>query len=159
MTKLVLLGLFTTSLLGCASQEHFVGYGAEALVHTEQHSFEFVITKRVESSKQLNAWIQDIESMDREAVYVVDYRSTASKQMLQNIFEQYPSHVIAPLRVSYRSAQLLPSDLKIQATLTRLTTQPCTPANIHLGLLQLDCFAESMRLKQVAYKSRLLGGQ
>ncbi|MEZ8638573.1 hypothetical protein AB6D55_01285 [Vibrio splendidus] len=159
MKKLLLMALFTTSLLGCASEQYFVGHGAEALVYKEHHSFEFAMKNRAETTKQINALIQDIESTDKEATYVVDYKSNRSKQMLQAIFDQYPSHVIAPQRVLYRSAQLLPSDLKIQVTLTRLKTQECAPAQIHVRLRQPDCFAESMRLKQVAYKSRLVGEQ
>ena len=114
---------------------------------------------RAETTKQITALIQDIESMDKEATYVVDYKSPRTKQMLQAIFKQYPSHLIAPQRVTYRSAQLLPTDLNIQVTLTRLKTQECKPAQIHARLRQQDCFVESMRLKQVAYKSRLVGEQ
>lgn len=159
MKKLLLMALFTTSLFGCASEQYFVGHGSEALVYKEHHSFEFAMKNRGETAKQLSRLIQDIESMDKEATYVVDYKSTSSKAMLQEIFEQYPSHVIAPQRVVYRSSQLLPNDLNIQVTLTRLKTQKCTPAQIHVRLRQSDCFVESMRLKQVAYKSRLLGEQ
>ncbi|KWU01483.1 hypothetical protein GL177_18855 [Vibrio toranzoniae] len=159
MKKLLLMVLFTSTILGCASEQYFVGHGAEALVYKEHHSFDFTMKNRAETGKQLNELIQDIESMDKEATYIVDYKSNRSKQMLQAIFDQYPSHVIAPQRVLYRSAQLLPSDLKIQVTLTRLKTQECTPAQIHVRLRQPDCFAESMRLKQVAYKSRLVGEQ
>jgi hypothetical protein len=159
MKKLLLMALFTSTILGCASEQYFVGHGAEALVYKEHHSFEFTIKNRAETGKQLNELIQDIESMDKEATYIVDYKSNRSKQMLKAIFDQYPSHVIAPQRVLYRSAQLLPNDLNIQVTLTRLKTQECTPAQIHVRLRQPDCFAESMRLKQVAYKSRLVGEQ
>lgn len=159
MKKLLLMALFTSSLLGCASEQYFVGHGSEALVYKEHHNFEFAVKNRGETAKQLEGLIQDIESMDKEATYVVDYKSIRNKAMLQEIFEQYPSHVIAPQRVVYRSAQLLPSDLNIQVTLTRLKTQECTPAQIHVRLRQPDCFAESMRLKQVAYKSRLVGEQ
>ncbi|CDT86088.1 hypothetical protein [Vibrio coralliirubri] len=159
MKKLLLMALFISSLLGCASEQYFVGHGSEALVYKEHHNFEFAMKNRAETAKQLKGLIQDIESMDKEATYVVDYKSIRSKAMLQEIFEQYPSHVIAPQRVVYRSAQLLPSDLNIQVTLTRLKTQECTPAQIHVRLRQPDCFAESMRLKQVAYKSRLVGEQ
>ncbi|WP_060981930.1 hypothetical protein [Vibrio splendidus] len=159
MKKLLLMALFTYSLLGCASEQYFVGHGSEALVYKEHHSFEFAMKNRGETAKQLKGLIQDIESMDKEAIYVVDYKSTRSKAMLQEIFKQYPSHVIAPQRVVYRSSQLLPNDLNIQVTLTRLNTQECTPAQIHVQLRQPDCFAESMRLKQVAYKSRLVGEQ
>ncbi|MCK8086241.1 MULTISPECIES: hypothetical protein [Vibrio] len=159
MKKLLLMALFTSSLLGCASEQYFVGHGSEALVYKEHHNFEFAMKNRAETAKQLKGLIQDIESMDKEATYVVDYKSIRSKAMLQEIFEQYPSHVIAPQRVVYRSAQLLPSDLNIQVTLTRLKTQECTPSQIHVRLRQPDCFAESMRLKQVAYKSRLVGEQ
>lgn len=159
MKKLLLMVLFTSTILGCASEQYFVGHGAEALVYKEHHSFDFTMKNRAETGKQLNELIQDIESMDKEATYIVDYKSNRSKQMLKAIFDQYPSHVIASQRVLYRSAQLLPSDLKIQVTLTRLKTQECTPAQIHVRLRQPDCFAESMRLKQVAYKSRLVGEQ
>lgn len=159
MKKLLLMVLFTSTILGCASEQYFVGHGAEALVYKEHHSFEFTMKNRAETGKQLNELIQDIESMDKEAIYIVDYKSNRSKQMLKAIFDQYPSHVIAPQRVLYRSAQLLPNDLNIQVTLTRLKTQECTPAQIHVRLRQPDCFAESMRLKQVAYKSRLVGEQ
>ncbi|CDT64734.1 conserved exported hypothetical protein [Vibrio coralliirubri] len=159
MKKLLLMALFTSSLLGCASEQYFVGHGSEALVYKEHHNFEFAVKNRGETAKQLKGLIQDIESMDKEATYVVDYKSIRNKAMLQEIFEQYPSHVIAPQRVVYRSAQLLPSDLNIQVTLTRLKTQECTPAQIHVRLRQPDCFSESMRLKQVAYKSRLVGEQ
>lgn len=159
MKKLLLMALFTTSLFGCASEQYFVRQGSEALVYKEHHSFEFAMKNRSETTKQISALIQDIESMDKEATYVVDYKSSRSKQMLQAIFEQYPSHLIAPQRVEYRSVQLLPSDLNIQVTLTRLKTQECKPAQIHVRLRQQDCFVESMRLKQVAYKSRLVGEQ
>ncbi|MEZ8064443.1 MULTISPECIES: hypothetical protein [Vibrio] len=159
MKKLLLMVLFTSTILGCASEQYFVGHGAEALVYKEHHSFDFTMKNRAETTKQINALIQDIESMDKEATYIVDYKSNRSKQMLQAIFAQYPPHVIAPQRVLYRSAQLLPIDLKIQVTLTRLKTQECAPAQIHVRLRQSDCFAESMRLKQVAYKSRLVGEQ
>ena len=159
MKKLLLMALFTTSLFGCASEQYFVGHGSEALVYKEHHSFEFAMKNRAETTKQITALIQDIESIDKEATYVVDYKSPRTKQMLQAIFKQYPSHLIAPQRVTYRSAQLLPTDLNIQVTLTRLKTQECKPAQIHVRLRQQDCFAESMRLKQVAYKSRLVGEQ
>ena len=159
MKKLLLMALFTTSLFGCTSEQYFVGQGSEALVYKEHHSFEFAMKNRAETTKQITALIQDIESMDKEATYVVDYKSPRTKQMLQAIFKQYPSHLIAPQRVTYRSAQLLPTDLNIQVTLTRLKTQECKPAQIHVRLRQPDCFAESMRLKQVAYKSRLVGEQ
>ncbi|TCN77164.1 hypothetical protein EDB62_107155 [Vibrio crassostreae] len=159
MKKLLLMALFTTSLLGCTSEQYFVGQGSEALVYKEHHNFEFAMKNRGETAKQLKGLIQDIESMDKEATYVVDYKSPRTKQMLQAIFEQYPSHLIAPQRVTYRNAQLLPSDLNIQVTLTRLKTQECKPAQIHVRLRQQDCFTESMRLKQVAYKSRLVGEQ
>ncbi|OQQ10185.1 hypothetical protein BK411_00155 [Vibrio splendidus] len=159
MKKLLLMALFTTSLLGCTSEQYFVGQGSEALVYKEHHNFEFAMKNRGETAKQLKGLIQDIESMDKEATYVVDYKSPRTKQMLQAIFEQYPSHLIAPQRVTYRSAQLLPSDLNIQVTLTRLKAQECKPAQIHVRLRQQDCFTESMRLKQVAYKSRLVGEQ
>ncbi|CAK2484533.1 hypothetical protein [Vibrio crassostreae] len=159
MKKLLLMALFTTSLLGCASEQYFVGHGSEALVYKEHHNFEFAVKNRGETAKQLKGLIQDIESMDKEATYVVDYKSPRTKQMLQVIFEQYPSYLIAPQRVTYRSAQLLPTDLNIQVTLTRLKTQECKPAQIHVRLRQQDCFTESMRLKQVAYKSRLVGEQ
>ncbi|CAK1969441.1 Lipoprotein [Vibrio crassostreae] len=159
MKKLLLMALFTTSLLGCTSEQYFVGQGSEALVYKEHHNFEFAMKNRGETAKQLKGLIQDIESMNKEATYVVDYKSPRTKQMLQAIFEQYPSHLIAPQRVTYRSAQLLPTDLNIQVTLTRLKTQECKPAQIHVRLRQQDCFAESLRLKQVAYKSRLVGEQ
>ncbi|MEZ8039587.1 hypothetical protein ACED25_08340 [Vibrio sp. 1F263] len=159
MKKSLIMALFNLSLLGCASEQYFVGQGAEALVYKEQHSFEFAMKNRDETTKQITALIQNIELMDKEATYAVDYKSIRSKAMLQSIFEEYPSHVIAPQRVLYRSVKLLPSDLKIQVTLTRLKTQKCAPAQIHVRLRQPDCFAESMRLKQVAYKSRLVGEQ
>ncbi len=159
MKKLLLMALFTSLLLGCTSEQYFVGHGSEALVYKEHHNFEFAMKNRGETAKQLKGLIQDIESMDKEATYVVDYKSIRSKAMLQEIFKQYPSHAIAPQRVVYRSAQLLPNDLNIRVTLTRLKTQECTPAQIHVRLRQPDCFAESMRLKQVAYKSRLVGEQ
>ena len=157
MKKLVLMALFATSLFGCASEQYFIGLGAEALSYKEHHNFEFEIKNSAKTAQQLDALIQEIESTDKEATYVVDYKSAASKQMLKEIFKQYPSHLIAPQRVVYRNAQLLPSDLNIQVTLTRLKTQMCKPAQIHVRLRQSDCFVESMRLKQVAYKSRLVG--
>ncbi|HCH3375406.1 TPA: hypothetical protein NKU37_002944 [Vibrio parahaemolyticus] len=158
--KTFLLMLFITSpLWGCASEQYFVGNGAEALVYKEHHSFEITMKNHGEMNKQMAALIQDIESIDRDASYVVDYKSMRIKAMLQKIFEQYPSHVIRPQRVLYRSAQSLPSDLKIQVTLTRLKAQECEPAQIHVRLRKSECFAETMRLKQVAYKSRLVGEQ
>ncbi|PME34753.1 hypothetical protein BCV39_20250 [Vibrio sp. 10N.286.55.E10] len=159
MKKLALIALFSTSLFGCVSEQYFVGQGAEALVYKEHHSFEFVIKKRDKTAQQISDLIQEIESVDKEATYVVDYKSAANKQLLQSIFKQYPSHIITPQRVVYRYAQSLPSDLGIKVTLTRLKTQTCKPAQIHVNLRQSDCFVESMRLKQVAHKSRLVGEQ
>ncbi|MDN3699715.1 hypothetical protein ACFFUO_16610 [Vibrio artabrorum] len=157
MKKLVLMALFSLSLLGCTSERYFGGNGAEALVYKEHHSFEFSIKNRNETAKQLHALIDDIEALDKEATYVVDYKSTRSKKMLEKIFDQYPSHIIAPKRVVYRNSVLLSNDLKIQVTLRRLKTQQCKPAQIQTDLGQPDCFVESMRLKQVSYKSRLVG--
>ncbi|MDA0154824.1 hypothetical protein OH460_21100 [Vibrio sp. Makdt] len=159
MKKLGLMALFAISLFGCASEQYFVGHGSEALVYKEHHSFKFEIKSRAETTKQLDVLIHKIESMDKEATYLVDYKSAVDKKMLQGIFEQYPSHIIAPQRVVYRHAQLLPTDLNIQVTLTGLKSQECTPAQIHVRARQSDCFVESMRLKQVAYKSRLVGEQ
>ena len=157
MIRLLFMILFTSSLFGCATERYFGGNGAEAVVYKEHHHFDFVIKNRTETAKQLKALIQDIELIDKEATYRVDYKSAASKKMLQTIFAQYPSHVVAPQRVLYRHALLLPNDLNIQVTLTRLKTQQCLPAQIQIQLGQPDCFVESMRLKQVSYKSRLLG--
>ncbi|WP_038880826.1 hypothetical protein [Vibrio jasicida] len=157
MKKLVLITLLTSSLFGCASERYFGGNGAEALVYKEHHNFEFAIKKQAETTKQIKQLIHDIESMDKEATYVVDYRSTRSKTMLEQIFSQYPSHIVAPQRVTFRNAPHLSNELSIQVTLTRMKTQQCTPAQIHVQLGQPDCFVESMRLKQVSYKSRLVG--
>lgn len=157
MKKLVLITLLTSSLFGCVTERYFGGNGAEAVVYKEHHSFEFVIKNRVEIEKQIKQLIHKIESMDKESTFIIDYKSTPSKVMLVQVFEQYPSHTIAPQRVEYRYSPTLPSDLKIQITLTRLKSQQCTPAQIQVELGQPDCFVESMRLKQVSYKPRLLG--
>ncbi|HGY9570767.1 TPA: hypothetical protein ACOJRH_001377 [Vibrio harveyi] len=157
MKKLVLIALLTSSLFGCATERYFGGNGAEAVVYKEHHSFEFAVKNRAETEKQIKQLIQKIESMDKEATYVIDYKSARSKTMLKKTFEQYPSHIIAPHRVEYRYTPALPSDLNIQVTLTRLQTQQCSPAQIQVQLGEPDCFVESMRLKQVSYKSRLVG--
>ena len=86
MKKLVLMALFATSLFGCASEQYFVAQGAEALAYKEHHNFEFEIKNRAKTAQQLDALIQEIESTDKEATYVVDYKSAASKQMLKEIF-------------------------------------------------------------------------
>ncbi|EGU42851.1 hypothetical protein VISP3789_18575 [Vibrio splendidus ATCC 33789] len=96
MKKLVLMALFATSLFGCASEQYFVAQGAEALAYKEHHNFEFEIKNRAKTTQQLDALIQEIELADKEATYVVDYKSAASKQMLKEIFKQYPSHLMPP---------------------------------------------------------------
>ena len=157
MKKLLLIALLTSSLLGCANERYFGGNGAEAVVYKENHSFEFAIKKRTETVEQIEHLIRKIESMDKGATYIVEYKSTRTKMMLEPIFKQYPSHIIAPKRVEYRSKSSLPSDLNIHVTLTRLKTQQCLPTKFNTRIGQPDCFVESMRLKQVSDKSRLIG--
>lgn len=85
MKKLVLMALFAISLFGCASEQYFVGHGSEALVYKEHHSFKFEIKSRAETTKQLDVLIHKIESMDKEATYLVDYKSAVNKKMLQDL--------------------------------------------------------------------------
>jgi hypothetical protein len=157
MKQLVLIILMTSSLLGCVTERYFGGNGSEALVYKEKHTFSFVIKNLAQTETELNRLVSEIESTDNEATYVIDYKKLASKKMLEQIFSRYPSHVIAPERIVYRRALSSPSDLNIRVTLTRLRTQQCLPAQIEVESRQPDCFIESMRLKQVSYKSQLVG--
>ena len=157
MKKLILITLVASSLLGCATERYFGGNGAEALVYEENHNFGFAIKKRAESEKQIRRLIAEIESIDKEATYIIDYKKVQNKKMLTKIFAQYPSHLIAPERVEYRHSPALNEDLTIQATLTRIKTQRCEPAEIGVESGQRNCFVESMRFKQVSYKSKLVG--
>ncbi|EHH1037159.1 hypothetical protein J7077_004309 [Vibrio parahaemolyticus] len=157
MNKLVLIALLTSSLFGCVTERYFGGNGTEALVYKEHHSFEFAVKNYAVTEQQIRQLIQKVESMDKDATYMIDYKSARGKTMLMKTFEQYPSHIIAPQRVEYRYTPALPSDLNIHVTLMRLKSQQCTPAQIQIQLGQPDCFVELMRLKQVSYKSRLVG--
>ncbi len=94
-------------------------------VYKEHHSFKFEIKNRAETTKQLDVLIHKIESMDKEATYFRIISRVVNKKMLQGIFEQYPSHIIAPADMVYRHAQLLPTDSNIQVTLTGLKSQEC----------------------------------
>ncbi len=85
MKNLVFIALLTSSLLGCANERYFGGNGAEAIVYKENHSFEFAIKKRTETAKKIEQLIRDIESMDKGATYVVEYKSTRAKTMLEPI--------------------------------------------------------------------------
>ncbi|OIN25691.1 hypothetical protein [Vibrio barjaei] len=157
MKKLIIIVFLVSTLLGCASERYFGGNGAEAITYQEHHNFDFAIKNYDETAKQISALVKDIESTDKEATYVIDYKDTRSKKMLEKIFDQYPSHKVAPQRVEFKHVRTMRSDLKIQVALTRLKTQYCAPAQIQHQIGQPDCFVESMRLKQVSYKSRLVG--
>lgn len=159
MKNRILITLLISLLSGCATERYFGGNGAEALVYKENHNFGFAIKKRAESEQQIGRLIAEIESIDKEATYIVDYKKAQNKKILTKIFAQYPSHLIAPERVEYRLSPSLTEDLTIRATLTRIKTQRCEPAEIGVESGQRNCFVESMRYKQVSYKSKLVGGE
>jgi hypothetical protein len=159
MKKLLLTTLLASSLLGCATERYFGGNGVEALVYKEHHSFSFVIKNKTETERELRRLVAKIESTDNEATYVIDYKKISSKRMLENIFAQYPAHVAEPKRAVYRHANSLPNDLRVRVTLRLMKTQQCLPAQIEVESRQSDCFLESTRLKQVSYKSKLVGEQ
>lgn len=154
-----LFTLLVTCLLisACSSERYFGGNGAEALVYDEHHSYEVRIKNKHAVETQLAAVIEKFESLDRAATYRVEYRSTDAKKLLQSLFASYPSHQVEPKRVTYLRNKDLLAELKMDVTVKQLKMAPCQPAQVQVELPTRDCFVESMRLKQVAYKSRLVG--
>jgi hypothetical protein len=142
---------------GCTAERYFGGNGAEALVYTENHRYEIVVKDKHVAQKQLQNLVASVESHDPEATYRVEYKSKTNKDMLAKIFANYASHRGFKERVVYRYNSAMSSDLSVDIAVRKLKTQPCSPAQLQVELASPDCFVEAMRLKQVAYKSRLLG--
>ncbi len=149
--------LLLTGITGCTTERYFDGNGAEALVYQEVHRVDYVINNRSESQQKMEQLIALSESFDKEAAYVVAYKSTADRQLAEKAFKQFSTLAVTPSRVQYRQEQDMIANVRISVAVRQLKTQICQPAQLQQDIAQPDCFVETMRLKQVAYKSRLVG--
>lgn len=143
-------------LVGCANEKYFSGNGFEALGYQEQHEFEFTVQDTEQFKQQLTTLVTTIASEDREAAYLIEYRTAQHKALISDIFKTSFSAKNRPVFELNRN-QALASDIKMNVAIYRLSAQKCLPSDIRVDLNQPDCFVESMRLKQVAYKSRVVG--
>jgi hypothetical protein len=157
MIRLFALTLTCLAISACSSERYFGGNGAEALVYDEHHSYEVRIKNKPAVRAQLADVIANFESIDKEATYHVEYRTSAAKKLMQTLFASYQTHEVDPQRVIYLHNKNLLADLKMDVTVKKIKTEPCQAAQIQKELTTRDCFVESMRVKQVAYKSRLVG--
>jgi hypothetical protein len=149
--------LLLFGISGCTTERYFDGNGAEALVFQEIHRVDYVVKKRNETVEKMEQLIAISESLDKEAVYVVSYKSSTDRQLAEKAFKSFSSLSIDPSRIEYREVSNMIADVRIVVALRQLKTQTCKPAQLQNEIAQPDCFVETMRLKQVAYKSRLVG--
>lgn len=157
MIRLFVLTLTCLAISACSSERYFGGNGAEALVYDEHHSYEVRIKNKPAVRAQLADVIANFESIDKDATYHVEYRTPAAKTLMQTLFASYQTHEVDPQRVVYLHNKNLLADIKVDVTVKKIKTGTCQGAQIQKELTTRDCFVESMRVKQVAYKSRLVG--
>lgn len=142
---------------GCTSERYFNGNGAEAIVYQELHRVDYVIKQREATLSNMEKFIALSESSDKEAKYVVSYKSKSAKNLAEQAFSKFDALMIFPSRVQYHQDTSSVADVSITVAVHKIKTQTCQPAQIQQEIGQPDCFVETMRLKQVAYKSRLVG--
>ncbi|MGF1771133.1 hypothetical protein L4C42_02365 [Vibrio wakamikoensis] len=157
MIRLFAFTLTCLAISACSSERYFGGNGAEALVYDEHHSYEVRIKNKPAVRAQLANIIDNFESIDRAAIYHVEYRTSDARKLLQTLFASYQTHEVDPQRVVYLHNKNLLADLKMDVTVKKIKTEPCQGAQIQKELAIRDCFVETMRAKQVAYKARLVG--
>ncbi|WP_264876901.1 hypothetical protein [Vibrio agarivorans] len=144
-------------LAGCANEKYFAGNGFEALAYQEHHEFEFTIKDSKQFQSQFLQLVEAISSEDKEASYRVEYKTNTHQKLVDKVFTRYRSNNVMPLTVEFVKNQKLEGDLQVVVAIRRFSHQTCSPLEIRTDLGQPDCFVESMRLKQVAYKSRVVG--
>lgn len=153
----VLFAVSFMGITGCTTERYFDGNGAEALVYQEVHRVGYVIEKRKESLKKIEQLIALTESFDKEATYVVSYKSKQDRELAEKAFKQVAILAMTSSRIQYLQKPDMIADVRISVSVRQVRTQTCKPAQLLQEIAQPDCFVESMRLKQVAYKSRLVG--
>ncbi|USD61759.1 hypothetical protein J4N45_07310 [Vibrio sp. SCSIO 43140] len=142
---------------GCTTERYFNGNGAETIVYQEVHRVDYVIKKRDATLANMKQFIALSESSDKEANYVVSYKSKSAKNLAEQAFSKFDALTISPSRVQYHQDMSGVADISIIVAVHKIKTQTCQPAQVQQEIGQPDCFVETMRLKQVAYKSRLVG--
>ncbi|MFA0439123.1 hypothetical protein BCU70_06825 [Vibrio sp. 10N.286.49.C2] len=158
MTFRILILSAMLILSGCASERYFGGNGLEALVYQQRHTVEMSIQDEKQAQQKLNALFSAVEGEDTGALYSIEYRNNAGKVLIDRIIDDYPALKVKKHKVTLAKNTQLLSDLKLQITFYALQTEECHAAQIGFEHSQTNCFSESARLKQVANKSRLLGG-
>ncbi|MCL9774881.1 hypothetical protein [Vibrio methylphosphonaticus] len=158
MTFRLLLVCAILSLSGCTTERYFGGNGLEALVYQQHHTIEMSIQDKTHAQQRLSALFSSVEDEDTGALYHIEYRSNVGKVLIDTIINDYPAFKVKKDKVTLAKNTKLLSDLKVQITFYALETEQCHAAQIGFEHSQTNCFSESARLKQVANKSRLLGG-
>lgn len=145
------------AISGCANERYFSGNGFEAVAYKEQHEFNFTIQDSDKFQSQLLELAEKVSAEDREAVFFIEYKNIKHRKLVDQALSSYRSRNLVPLVVEYAKNSALESDLSLVVAIQRFSMQTCLPSNIRSDLSQPDCFVESMRLTQIAYKSRVVG--
>lgn len=151
--------VFSLFISGCASERYFSGNGVEALIYEENHEFEIMIKNRDAIRNKLTSLFMKTEALDREAIYYVSYKSEDIKYFVDETLKKDNKYSIYSDRISYAEDLSLKGDLNINVSFRKIKIQQCNPFEISRDIAQPDCFVESIRLKSVSYKSRLVGAR
>ncbi|GAM60287.1 hypothetical protein JCM19232_620 [Vibrio ishigakensis] len=153
------LMLVLVCLSGCSVERYFTGNGAEALVYEEWHSFDIDLRGHPDQQQVLERLIEQIQQQDPYAQYTVLYKNNKNKQVFYSASKGFIELSKINERVNYIYSPENIVDLTIRAKVLAAYTETCQAVRIFKETGQINCFVESARVKQIANKQRLVGGQ
>lgn len=151
--------LVLVSLSGCSAERYFIGNGAEAVVYEEWHSFDIDLRGHPDQQQVVGKLIEQIQQQDPYAQYRVLYKNDNSKRVFSSAAQEFTELSIPNKRVHYSHSPDNIADLTIRARVLAAHTEKCQAIELFKRTGQINCFVESARVKQIANKQRLTGGQ
>ncbi|MEZ9246026.1 hypothetical protein AB4179_17450 [Vibrio lentus] len=153
------LMLLLVNLSGCSAERYYTGNGTEAVVYEEWHSFDIDLRGHEDQEKVIARLIEKIHQQDPYAQYTVLHRNNNSKQVFSAATQGLTELSSATKRVHYIYSPDNIADLTIRVKMLAAHTELCQAIELFKKTGQINCFVESARIKQVANKQRLIGGQ
>lgn len=153
------LMIIMLNLSGCAAERYFTGNGAEAIVYEQWHTFDIDLRGHSSQQEEIARLIEKIHQQDPYAQYTVLHRNNNSKQVFSAATQGLTELSSATKRVHYIYSPDNIADLTIRARVLAAHTELCQAIELFKKTGQINCFVESARIKQVANKQRLIGGQ
>lgn len=135
---------------GCA-QDVSTPKGAEALLYTVSHSYQFTLTPNSKPAEdEIERIVREARQLDFDASITIRYRSLQGQAFVKRQLATWKWWGLSPqqYRMEYQSS--LPSDVMLDIELTRFMTETCYPREIEQPAHRIGCFVDTLRMKQVA---------